>query len=100
MRGRNAEVEFIREAIANEQYQKALLQWKSYTRQLLEAIEAQTLSPTQMEELRELYQWGRVALLSAQAHRRDRYRALQVAAAYRGPRNARAGANPSVAIRA
>jgi len=78
----NAEAAFIRDAVAAEQYDKALLQWKSYTSQLREALAAGCLSDEQMQELRDLYQWARLMLRSAQAHLRQRNSALGVAAAY------------------
>jgi hypothetical protein len=78
----NAEASFIRDAIAAEQYGKALVQWKSYTTQLREALDSGCLSAEQMQELRDLYQWGRLMLRSAQAHLRQRNSALGVAAAY------------------
>jgi hypothetical protein len=78
----NAEAAFIRDAIAGEQYERALIQWSAYTRQIRDAIESGTLSVAQMEELSDLFQWGRAMLLSARAHLRDRQQALEVAAVY------------------
>lgn len=73
----------IRDAIAKEQYAEALHLWTAYTAPIQRAIEARSVTPERMQELRELYTWSRTALLIARAHLRDRYHALEVAAAYR-----------------
>lgn len=72
----------IRDAIAGEHYAEALRLWTAYTAPIQRAIEARSMTPERMEELRELYTWSRTALLIARAHLRDRYRALEVSAAY------------------
>jgi hypothetical protein len=96
----NAEAAFIRDAIATEQYEKALPQWQSYTRQLRKALAAGSLSEEQMQELRDLYQWGRLMLRSAQAHLRQRNNSLGVAAAYgRSEQEARIRVSESGALR-
>ena len=87
----NAEAEFIRQAIAREQYQTALVQWNAYIRQLERAIEAGSLSAEQMAEVRALVEGSRAALLSARAQLRAHYHELEVAAAYNGHPAARPG---------
>jgi hypothetical protein len=79
----NAEADYIRQAIEREQYAAALTQWDDYARHLRHAAESGTLAANQMEEARALYEWARPVLMSAQAHLRDRYHQLEVAAAYR-----------------
>lgn len=79
----NAEAAYIREAIAGEDYEKALAQWNTYTHQIEQAIEAGILSPDQMGELRELFEWSRTVLLCAREHLRDRCRSLDAVGAYR-----------------
>jgi hypothetical protein len=82
----NTAVEGIRESIRREEYRAALGQWNSYACQLRAAAEAGTLPPDQWAEARALYEWSRGVLLGARAHLRARYRELEVAAAYRLPR--------------
>jgi hypothetical protein len=92
----NAEADAIRESIGQEQYREALAQWTAYTRRIQRAMESGTLSPEQMNELRDLFQWARAVLLSARAHLQDRYYELELAAAYvgRAPRPARVPLDP------
>lgn len=78
----NAEVDAIRESIAQEQYPKALAQWTAYTHSIQQAIKSGALSPDQRNELRDLFQWARAVLLSARAHMQDQHRELGVAATY------------------
>jgi hypothetical protein len=78
----NAAAEYIREAIRNEEYQKALAQWHGYASHLREAVEAHTLPPNQMEEARALFEWSRGMLLGARARLREQYGQIEVAAAY------------------
>jgi len=79
----NAEAEYIRQAIAREDYRQALVQWDDYARRLGSAAGAGILSAGQMGELRALYEWARPALLGARAQLLDQYRQLEAAAAYR-----------------
>lgn len=78
----NAEADAIRESIAQEQYHEALAQWTAYTERIQQAVASGTLSPEQMKELGELFQWARAVLLSARAHLRDQLHELDVASTY------------------
>ena len=78
----NAELDYIRQAIAREEYAKALAQWNDYVRHVRRALESGSLSAGQMQEARALYEWARPVLLSARAHLRDRIHEIEVAAAY------------------
>lgn len=87
----NAELDYIRQAIAREEYAKALAQWNDYVRHVRRALESGGFSAGQMEEARALYEWARPVLLSARAHLRDRCRELHVAAVYTARPVARSG---------
>lgn len=78
----NAEADAVRQSIGQEQYREALAQWTAYTKRILQAIESGNLSSEQMNELRDLFQWGRAVLLSARAHLRDQLHELDVASTY------------------
>jgi len=85
----------IRDAIARGQYREAWQLWNAYAARLENQLRAgacgaEGAAPA-MAEARDLYEWSRVALLSARAHLRERCHALEVATLY-GPRRNHTGA--------
>lgn len=87
----SAEADAVRESIGQEQYREALSQWSAYTQCLEQAIRSGTVSPKQMNELRDLFHWGRDVVLCARAHLRDQQRELAVAVTYNPPAPAKTG---------
>ena len=79
----HAAVQYIRQAIQRDQYGEALAEWDEYARQLRQALEAGTLAPDQMDEVRGLFEWARPILLGSRAQLRERVHELEVAVAYR-----------------
>ena len=69
----------IREAIAAQDYSTALLLWNGYVKQVQCGRGEQA---ERLAEVRELFHWGRCALLCARSHYLDRLNAIHVAAAY------------------
>jgi hypothetical protein len=74
----------IREAIASEDYGAALSLWNDFAAQLRSEVSRGVASRERMTQMRELFEWSRVALLCARAQNQDRLNAFRVAAVYAG----------------
>jgi hypothetical protein len=72
----------IREAIAAQDYSTALHLWNGYMSQVRCGVSDGGGPAERLAEVRELFHWGRCALLCARSHYLDRLNAIRVAAAY------------------
>jgi hypothetical protein len=72
----------IREAIAAQDYITALHLWNDYVNQVRCGVSNGGGPAECLAEVRELFHWGRCALLCARSHYLDRLNAIHVAAAY------------------
>lgn len=72
----------IREAIAAQDYSTALHLWNGYVNQVRCDVSDGGFPAERMAEVRELFHWGRCALVCARSHYLDRLNAIHVAAAY------------------
>ena len=72
----------IREAIAAQDYSTALHLWNGYVNQVRCGVSGGGGAAERLVEVRELFHWGRCALLCARSHYLDRLNAIHVAAAY------------------
>jgi hypothetical protein len=72
----------IREAIAAQDYSTALHLWNGYVNQVRRDVSDGGFPAERMAEVRELFEWGRCALLCARSQFLDRLNAIHVAAAY------------------
>jgi hypothetical protein len=72
----------IREAIAAQDYALAARLWNAYVSQVRQQLNDGSFPAVRMEELRDLFEWGRNALLCARSQNLDRLNAIHVAAAY------------------
>jgi hypothetical protein len=72
----------IREAIAAQDYATALRLWNSYVNQARRALNDGSFPAERMTEVRDLFEWGRNALLCARSQTLDQLNAIHVATAY------------------
>lgn len=72
----------IREAIAAQDYALALRLWNAYVSQVRQELNDRSFPAERMAELRELFEWGRNALLCARSQNQDHLNAIHVVAAY------------------
>ena len=75
-------VQEIREAIAAQDYRTALRLWNGYVNQVRCDLSNGDFPAERVAEVRELFHWGRSALLCSRSHYLDRLNATYVAAAY------------------
>ncbi len=74
--------EAIRNAIAEEQFPRAMHLWNAYASDLRDRIAQRAVSEAEIHSLGELVAWSRAVLLSARAQYQDRWNELRVAAIY------------------
>ena len=72
----------IREAIAAQDYSTALRLWNGHVSQVRCDLSDGVFPAERMAEMRELFHWGRCALMCARSQYQDRLNATHVAAAY------------------
>jgi hypothetical protein len=75
-------IQEIREAIAAQDYALAFRLWNAYVSKIRQESDEGSFPAERMAELRDLFKWGRDALLCARSQYLDHLNAIHVVAAY------------------
>jgi hypothetical protein len=72
MTGREATLpDRIREAVASDEFEKALVLWNEYTGRLQEELQQHRLTAARLQEMGGLVEWSSSVLISARQRARD-----------------------------
>ena len=75
--------ERVQSAIGAGDFEAARRCWEEYAEGVRLAIQGRTATPEMLDEMRELVEWSRIAVLSFRAHAADRLNQDHAARAYR-----------------